>query len=351
MTILSPEGRDQVVAWGEPVIEAITWQSFEAVRLASGRFSITFVPQLGAKVVSLVDTRVGHEWLAQTNRGIMQVPEPGRPWADFDRSGWDECFPSIGGGTHPDPHWADLVLEDHGELWSRPWRCAVSGNSVECAVDGGAFPYLFRRSLQIEDDRLRIDYEVTNQSERDFACMWAMHPLLAAKPGTRITGLNGTFRVDGAAGQPVEPGAHVQWPTLDLGDGRSLDLSEAPAGPGGVAVKLFAPWPRAGVSVTSATSRLTFRVHPDVGYLGLWLNYDGWPPGPEPLRHVAIEPSTGNQDDLGSIVQTGNVMVLRPGQSRRWWVELQLDDDASAAAAPPVGEYGGIGATRPDRGV
>ena len=40
---------------------------------------------------------------------------------DYDASGFDECFPTIGACAYPEAPWQGVIAPDHGELWTLPW--------------------------------------------------------------------------------------------------------------------------------------------------------------------------------------------------------------------------------------
>lgn len=309
---------------GATTVKRETWGAFEAFRLLGDRLSVVVIPDLGAKVVSLADRASGREWLIQVDPASLRMPEPGRPWTDYDMSGWDECFPSIGGGSHPDPAFGGLPLQQQGELWNQPWRVLPDPEGLTLSVRSGVFAYTLRRRLAIHGPRLDVHYRVINRGDHPFPAMWAMHPLLAVPAGARLSGIAGELRVDHAGGTRLRHDDLLSWPSAPLPDGTELDVSVVPDRSTGTALKLFGPPPDRAVVVETDDGWLAVQADPAVTDLGLWLNYGGWPgPGTE-LFHLAIEPSIGHADDLGRVVRAGRALVVPPGGGIAWSVTLRI---------------------------
>lgn len=94
---------------------------FEAILLKNSELAITVIPQLGAKVISIVSLNHNREWLAH-DKQITLKPSKNNDFSEHDSGGWDECFPSIS------PQLYDYIPDkahfshDHGELWCQSWQ-------------------------------------------------------------------------------------------------------------------------------------------------------------------------------------------------------------------------------------
>lgn len=309
---------------GATTVHPETWGAFEAFRLLGERLSVVVIPEPGGKVVSMADRASGREWLTQVDPASLRMPEPGRPWTDYDKSGWDECFPSVGPGVHPDPAFAGLPLQEQGELWNQPWRVLSDRDGLTLSVESAAFAYALRRRLTIHGPRLLVDYRVANRGDHPFPAMWAMHPLLAVPTGARLSGLAGDFRVDHAGGTRLRHDDLLSWPSAPMPDGTQLDLSVVPDRSTGVALKLFGPPPQRAVAIETADGWLAVQADPAVTDLGLWLNYGGWPETRTELFHLAIEASIGDADDLARVVRGRHALVIPPRGEAAWSVTLRV---------------------------
>jgi len=285
-----------------------------AVCLENALLRVELLPARGARLVSLLDRRLGREWL---------LPGQGSAGAGFaaDPAGFDECFPNVAPGPCPSGR---SSWPDHGELWDRPWAVRREGDALVCRIEGLARPYAFTRRLALDGATLHLDYELENLGPEPFPHLWSAHPLLLARPGMRIALPDGVDQVlvdwasDPALGQA---GACRTWP------GSAPDLGRVPGREAGIALKLFVrslPEGRCALWDPASGHALDFEWDPaEIPHLGVWLCYGGWPAdGPGHLT-VALEPCTGMPDALDAAWRLGCARVLPPGGRSRWSLRLR----------------------------
>ena len=93
------------------------WRGFNAFALESASLRTVVVPELGAKLVSLLDKRNQLEWLAGPGDRPVKRVLYGAPFTEQDLSGWDEMFPTIVACAYPGPGERNgAPLPDHGEV-------------------------------------------------------------------------------------------------------------------------------------------------------------------------------------------------------------------------------------------
>lgn len=304
------------------VFSEVTLGGEPTIVVEGSRLRLTVLPQLGAKVASLVDLATAREWLAGPTRLPYRRPEFGAAYERDDASGWDECFPSIAPGFHPSAPWAGTPLPDHGELWSRPWTVVAADDGLVASIYGARFPFCFERRLSLDRERVHAEYAVTNLSEFPFPCMWSMHPLFATRPGMSIVmPAAERVRCDYTAGTSI--GGYLE--SLDWPQHGGDDLSRLPAEDSCVAMKLYT---RPGVQRVALQdpvdgSWLGIAMDAERTQFGLWLNHGGWP-SVGGLYHTAVEPCTGGSDDLGVACRLGEAISLAPESTVRWRVTIQV---------------------------
>lgn len=297
-------------------------QGFSRCVLRSAEGEVAVVPELGARVVSLFDRRLPHEWLwAPSRPARLFVNTPGDPFARGPLVGIDECIPTIGacevnGRAH----------EDHGEAWSRAWTLDESAweraiIATEISLLAGALH--LRREISLERSTVRLAYRLTNRSPEVQPCLWALHPLLNWEAGDRIELCPAVTGVDVGAVRGVDAPVAGRWSWPQPGPGVNLAAGQLGSGGSGFA-KLFAGPETGGVAslVSGRTGgRLTLRW--DVRenpWLGLWLTTGGW----NGYRHVALEPTTAPTDLLSEAWAAGTASAPGAGATRRWMVELTM---------------------------
>jgi hypothetical protein len=258
---------------------------------------------------------------------FAQGPDPDRdlaPGDAFVRSGFTghvECLPTIVACTVPGLPADPLV--DHGALWPVPWALVAEGNNgrsgfLRLSVDVVGWPVTLVRSVIVSASRLVLHYELINHGEHAVPVLWAGHGLLAAPPRTRVhMGSGGTaplWQVGATSAALPAENADRLLREVEGPDGLALD----DLGPGGY-IKAFAPWPDDGAWLLRDDGKVHVRASHPSGRLrmGLWLN-NGGIPASGPLRHVALEPTTGDDDDLSACVRR-DTCWWAPGGSRTAW--------------------------------
>jgi galactose mutarotase-like enzyme len=307
---------------------------FERVVCSTDELELTLIPELGAKVVSLLDRATGREWIAAPARRYRRGTA-GDLFEDFDRSGWDECFPNVGAGPHPGAQALELV--DHGELWAQPWTLARFEDALTTTARGTQLPFTFERRIALVAGRVDLRYAVENTGAEPLPCLWSMHPLLATVPGTRIL-LPGvtTAYLDEAIHADEYGGylARIDWPVARTADGRDEDLSRFGARDN-LALKLFGRLQRGAAALldgSPAAPWLAFDF--DVAacpWIGVWINESAWPPG-APLQHVAVEPTSSRADRLDVAQEVGETWLIAPGETKEWEVTLRVGQGEEALA-------------------
>jgi galactose mutarotase-like enzyme len=314
-------------------------QGFGALTLENGLIALTIVPELGGKITSLRDARTGREWLWASDRLPYRKLEYGVSYVEeADTGGWDECFPTVAACAYPLSPWRGAPMPDHGELWPQAWSVetvaddATGGVSVRTRARGVRLPYTFARavSLDPESSTVRLDYEVTSESEEEIAYIWSAHPLFAIEPGMRVELPPDAVMRPYSTVPPdllSEQGEYT-WPLRVERDGRELGLARLPDASAGVAFKLWSePLSEGRASLVARDGALRFSFDPRlVPQVGLWANLGGWSgTGGEPYYNLGLEPCIGAQDSLEEAVERyGLYATLPPRGARAWWLEVSL---------------------------
>lgn len=300
------------------------------VHIENAGTKVSVLPMCGGKITSLVSAS-GRDWLWHDPYRPIRQPVPDACFADFDLSGWDECFPTI--APCPYPGSPAIQLSDHGELWSRPWEViSSSATSLTLRRAGQALPYVFERTITVgSSGTVGLGYSLTNQGSGDLTWMWSAHPLFAVQEGMRVHlapaqvmtkefGIGGRIGPDSAdgAGERLE---EYRWSHVTGADGVERDLSivEFPEPP--VTDKVVVRGLEVGRAElchpSGETLRLEWWCH-EIPFLGLCSNLGAWPFGDHPGRWVALEPTTGSTDRLDEAAARGEAAVLGARATTTW---------------------------------
>ena len=304
---------------------------FPAVALRSEEIEVVVVPSLAGKLTNLRRLR-GREWLWRNDQIPFSTPRPGASYVETaDSGGWDECFPTV--GPCPMPGAPEILLPDHGELWTLPWESRVydfaGGTAVTGTARGELLPYDFHREVILDRDApiVRFHYRLRHLGDAPFPWIWSAHPLFNVQPGTTLTLPSvHQVRVDAAHGRPAVKGDTVAWPP---DGGASFIFPDGDPW----AMKLFGdigPSGRAILTDPREGEQLEMVIPAEqVPQIGIWINCHGWAPeGKRPYYNLALEPCIGAPDRLDEAVGSWkSAQLLNPGETREWGFELWLRAD------------------------
>lgn len=302
---------------------------FMQVRLANASVELVVVPALGAKMLSL--RRLGgREWLWRPpDASALFRNRVGDDFGSGTLCGMDECLPTIGRCV-----WQGRSQPDHGAVWAAAWRLdrpALDRGEVRTTVRLRDRPLDFARTVSLSGRKVRLDYELINRGVKREAFLWAMHPLLALESDDRLElpAGNRTLQVEHSRPALGRGRGKRSWPKPAPG----VRLDRWHLGPRNAWLKYFvAPGRlgRAALANQRTRERLEFRwslrQNP---HLGIWVTRGGW----KGFHHCAIEPTNAATDrlDVAANGEGDSAVWLKPGEMRRWWVELRLE-----RPAPPL---------------
>lgn len=307
-------------------VETGTYKDVPAVVLESETVRAVLLPGSGSKLASLVWKPLERELLWQNPSPAFRKSAYGAPFTDGEFAGFDEMFPTISRCFYERPPWQGVELPDHGEVWALPWECRLDAAEIFLAVHGVRLPYLLEKRVSLEGSRLEQRYRAVNSAPAPMDFIWAAHPLFNASEGMQ-------FIVPAGMGQIVNSvhgerlgayGAKHDFPLADLPGGR-FDLGRVPArNPSGYQKYFFCGrvtegWCRLHEPHSGLTIELSFPPSA-VPYLGMWLNEGGY----AGQYNIAPEPCTGAMDRPDFARMWGMASVLEPGESREWFLAIEV---------------------------
>ena len=277
--------------------------------------SVSMVPELGGRIVSLRDRITGREWLdgwsPAAKRRIWHPADPS-DFASGPGAGIDECLPTVLPCRHGRKN-----LPDHGELWN-----TAAAFDEELASSGilasrwklRTLPLAFERRISLRRHQIRLEYRLENLADSPTPFLWTWHPLFTFKRGDEI-------RFDRSIKTCLTgDGARLPWPEHET----DCDLSRASFPKGAVpAAKVFiGPLDHGSAEIRAARgARLTLKWPAGLfPYAGIWITRGFW----KGLHHWAIEPTNAPVDRLSDVLDPDPVTQLAAGEIRKWTLVLGL---------------------------
>ena len=307
-----------------------TYKGLAALALENDLLRLTLLPGYAWKIASLVSKKTGREFLFQSAAEELRVPEYGASFSEYDASGFDEVFPSIDACPYPDGSWAGMPIPDHGEVWALPWEgiCGPNDQSAKAFVKSQTLPYIFSKSISLKDNEILLEYCVENTAAEDFKFIWTPHCLLACSPATRLLipeNLTQVMTVEHATQHLGPWGTLHAYPVTQDVNGKELDLAATEPAEAGTCEKFYftgknlAGW--CGIEHTDSGEKLIYSYDPDkVPYLAVWKTQGGY----RGDYNIALEPCTGEYDDLYVANKIRRVAVVGPKGRFEWWLKITL---------------------------
>ena len=283
--------------------------------LQNEQLMVAVAPDFGARVTRLIDRASGRDWMAPGGQSSQTGEDA--VYGLAEAAGWDECFPSVGRCDASGTVWG-RVLRDHGDLWGRPFAITEHrADLLTLEYESGQFRFV--RTLRLDGATLFVDYQIDNLTAEPMPYLWALHGLLAVRPGERIT-LPEVTRL--TAPYVSLQGAIIDLPLINWPHTRAalgFDIDTVQPQTAGFAAKMYATVPSkararvGGLEIVWSGDQ--------IGHLGLWFTYGGWP-GVGGVHHMAIEPTNASAGDLAEGL--GQVTPIAPFGQHRFAVQFNI---------------------------
>ncbi|HMP39407.1 MAG TPA: DUF5107 domain-containing protein [Roseiflexaceae bacterium] len=290
------------------------YRGFKAIMLENHYLRAVVLPELGAKIWSLIDKQADREVLWHNPRLPPRPVQYGALYDDWFCGGWDELFPNdaptdVAGDSYP----------DHGELWSMPYDWQVDQGAGEVVLrmwrSGVVTPTRIEKQivLRAAESHLQIRSQIHNDGARPLDFLWKLHPALRISPASRIDLPAGRVLVDAVFRDRLAPTtAEFRWPHA-IADGTPVDMRQVPPAEAHTcdfyyAVDLAAGW--CALTDTAAAAGFGLAFDPQV-FRSVWVfgAYGGW----RGLYTTILEPCSGYPYRLEDAIAQGTASMLAPG--------------------------------------
>ncbi|HEX7554974.1 MAG TPA: hypothetical protein VF338_00010, partial [Leptolinea sp.] len=201
----------------------------KAVTIESEVIRVQFLPEIGAKIASLIYKPLNRELLVQRPGKEYLIQPFDGDFVAGECSGIDDMFPTIDMCFYDRFPWVGTKMADHGEVWSLPWELNTDEkNHLHFSVNGVRFPYRLEKWVSFTAPGiLRTDYRLTNLSGFDFDFIWATHPLFILEEGTELVlpaGIRKVVRTLSFGSEEAQYGDECDWPVATLSQGILRDF-------------------------------------------------------------------------------------------------------------------------------
>jgi len=236
-------------------------------------------------------------------------------------------FPTIDKCKYENEPWKGVNMADHGEVWSLPWEYEVDNFALHMAVKGIHFPYKLEKNIYFTNENsLRLDYTLTNNSPFDFEFLWAGHFMINILEGTKVLVPDDCKQVvtiltngKGAYGDIND------WPFFKdkYGNNYRADISRSKNVMGFEKYyfinRLKDGWCELKYPDNKNKLKISFPVT-TVPYLGILMNEGGW----DNLYNIFIEPCSVCYDRPDVAKKYGQVSKVEASGIYSWYIEIMI---------------------------
>lgn len=306
----------------------VNFKGLNAVVMENKWLKLVVLPELGAKIASLIYKPQNFEVFFQPTDGCFRLSAYGAAFADFDTAGADEMYPTIDACKYPCGYYEGLQLPDHGELWSVPWRMKATGNRLCFKTRGRVLPYEFKRAMYLHDGCVQMEYQIVNTGDKPLYGVWAFHGLVACDESTQIILPEITTVVNVHESAKLgSAGTLYNFPETVDKSGATFRLDGIKPRTANDTEKLYVNGKvKTGqAALTLNNNRLLYQLmFPEnkVPYLGIWINQGGF----KGEYNCALEPASGFYDSPEIAYKLGSIEPLAPGTVLQWYLNIKLEE-------------------------
>ncbi|WGS65104.1 aldose epimerase family protein [Marinitoga aeolica] len=294
------------------------YYNLKSLYIENEYIKVDVIPELGAKIASIYYKPQKFEVLFQPPKKRYKIARYGDSFEKYDTSGIDEMFPNIDEGIYPFEEFYGKKLPDHGELWSIPWKCKKIHNSIFCEVKSPKFNYIFKRTIELNNNSITFNYSVKNLNNHLFRGFWAFHGLLAIDNNSEII-LDGINKV-----------LNIKKDSKYLGNGENICdypiynnyyLNKFLPVESKNTEKFYLLDKIDSAEVTLNNNKLLYEIYfKDIPYVGVWKNEGGF----KGEYNCAIEPCNGFYDSLEIAKKHGKYLTFEPNEEKNWCLTITL---------------------------
>lgn len=217
--------------------QVMTRRGREVVRLTAGDVQVDVIPDKGADIVGVKWLPLDLDLLWESPWGLRARGAPSMAagsesnWLENYPGGWQTIFPNGGeaaplGGTEQG---------FHGEACLSPWLWrSDSPTELELETRLVRSPFRLRKRITLDDNRIIVTEDATNEGSVTQDVMWSHHPAFGAPfldPTCTVASNASTFVADDerdAAQTELRPGHRSSWPNAESMHGELIDLGRMP---------------------------------------------------------------------------------------------------------------------------
>lgn len=321
-----------------------TYKDQPSLTIESELLRAQFLPEIGAKMASLVYKQRNFELLVQRPGGKYLIQPFDGVYTDGECSGFDDMFPTIDTCFYDRYPWEGIKMADHGEVWSLPHTFEMEGDRLHFKVNGIRFPYCLEKWVSfIAPNILHLEYQLTNLTPYNLDFVWAGHMMFNLEEGVELSLPKGVRKIShtfGIGAEIAQYGDVLDWPISTLSDGTTRDFRHIRPKSTCLADKYYIkgrmPEGWCGLKYTNSNFSLALSFpNETVPYLGVLPNEGGW----QDLYNIFLEPCTATFDRPDIARYRGECSTIKGNSSYTWYLNISLAEGVDFQRINSTGHF------------
>lgn len=280
----------------------------EAFVLENEYIKLVQLKDFGAKIASIFYKEKEREILFQPTKKKYDMPKFGDDFSKYDTSGLDEMLPTIDTCVYPKSR---IKLQDHGSVWSVPWKNHVSKSGLESQVVLEDLPLKLKRVVSLENRSILLSYTLYNLSEQSQYYLWALHGLMNFNDETELffsKDIKSIVNVIDFKDYDFNPRILKEYP--DKSENKFYFIDELNKG-------------MAGINYLDDKFKLIMEYETSIlKYLGVWVTKGGF----KGEYNLAIEPATGYYDSLERAFENEKASKIMADDEISWGIKISFEN-------------------------
>lgn len=155
-----------------------------AVCVETDKVCAYFLPKNGCKLASFIDKGTGYELMAQVKSDHYLSQTIVGNYVDNEVSAFDDMFPTIDEMVSASGLRKGVIYPCHGEVCRVEHSYIVDNDVLETTFTSSSLLYTYTKYITAtEIGAIEINYEIKNNSDEEFHCLWGAHFMIAAEEG------------------------------------------------------------------------------------------------------------------------------------------------------------------------
>lgn len=296
------------------MIKEADFKGERAFFLESDELRVVILPEIGGKIASIYSKDKEFELLFQSKEGFYRKAQLNSSFADYDASGFDDCFPTIDECT-VEVSGKEVLYPDHGEIWSSKLKDEISEEKAILKMDSTILPYSYKKTAALKGRKVILDYEIQNNGEEEFPAIWAMHCLVNCEKDMIINFPAETKTVENVHESRFlgAPGTIYNYPVDRNLKGENFDFRRIRGKEEKNTEKYYVSHgiKEGSCSIYYPSKDVTFEINYDsknLPYLGFWVTEGGF----RGDYNCALEPASGYCDSITEAMARGRCRFIKP---------------------------------------